>query len=431
MKTNKLNVLFISDARVTKNWGCRGTSASIVRLLDGVASEIESIPNLDKFYNPIRLSFLGWWPKSIPDRRLTAIIVRILKRLNLHDAFIQKLSLNQLSVSQIVERMYQCRASDKKVDSIFNKITACDVVIVNGEGDFIFDPNRSTRFMLAAFIKIAQESRKKVYLINAMFSKAPGQEIDKAGEVDTIEVLQSCDKILVRDRDSLSVLRFLRVDAGAEFCPDALFEIGPRVDLASSCCRQVPELLVPCHAEERFTPIDLSSPYIALGGSSAISKSDPSIAKSMYRKLLIRMRGEQLNVVLFQSCTGDQWLVELAEELSIPCVLVEAPLAAYSGFLGGAEVILSGRYHPSVIASSVGVPIVPLASNSHKMRALQKDMGYGDGTEFSFPPAEDEINKIVETLLAYKSNSKLKSQIMTRSEAFQKELKNTYAVLFD
>ena len=73
----------------------------------------------------------------------------------------------------------------------------------------------------------------------------------------------------------------------------------------------------------------------------------------------------------------------------------DTPVLAAAGILAGAQLYITGRYHPALMASAGGVPCVFMTSNSHKTKSLQELLGYDNPFEFSVFPDNNEILKIV------------------------------------
>jgi polysaccharide pyruvyl transferase WcaK-like protein len=77
-------------------------------------------------------------------------------------------------------------------------------------------------------------------------------------------------------------------------------------------------------------------------------------------------------------------------------VPVETPILLAATVLANSKLFVSGRYHPSIMASLGGTPCIFLGSNSHKNTALQEILEYESVEEFSAYPSSDECSKILE-----------------------------------
>lgn len=110
-------------------------------------------------------------------------------------------------------------------------------------------------------------------------------------------------------------------------------------------------------------------------GSSAAAWN-PKRAKPHYEALTQALKKLGQPLVLVQTCEGDAFLEDVAKEAGVPFIPVNIPVMAGAAVLARAEVFVSGRWHPSIMATLGGTPCVFLGSNSHKTRSLQEQIGY-------------------------------------------------------
>ena len=64
--------------------------------------------------------------------------------------------------------------------------------------------------------------------------------------------------------------------------------------------------------------------------------------------------------------------------------------------LANAMLFVSGRYHPSILASLGGTPCIFLGSSAHKMHSLQKLLEYEYIREFPVHPSNKEMDEMLE-----------------------------------
>ena len=94
---------------------------------------------------------------------------------------------------------------------------------------------------------------------------------------------------------------------------------------------------------------------------------------------------------------------------------MEFPILAVAKILANARVFISGRYHPSILASLGGTPCLLMGSNSHKTISLQYLLEYDNPIEFSVLPDKDECNKILDLAEEKLSNGNgLREKIKSR-----------------
>jgi polysaccharide pyruvyl transferase WcaK-like protein len=69
--------------------------------------------------------------------------------------------------------------------------------------------------------------------------------------------------------------------------------------------------------------------------------------------------------------------------------------------LAHARLFISGRYHPSILASLGGTPCIFLGSHAHKMGSLSMVLEYERHREFDAFPDDAEIAEIISTAQKY------------------------------
>ena len=85
--------------------------------------------------------------------------------------------------------------------------------------------------------------------------------------------------------------------------------------------------------------------------------------------------------------------------------------------MANAQVYISGRYHPAIMASLGGTPCVFMGSNSHKTWSLQSLLEYDNVIEYSPIPNEIEIAQIISDALKVANDNVLRSKIRARAKA--------------
>jgi polysaccharide pyruvyl transferase WcaK-like protein len=114
-----------------------------------------------------------------------------------------------------------------------------------------------------------------------------------------------------------------------------------------------------------------------------------------YRTLLRRLQELGPPVYLIEADGPDSFLEQIAIEEGVGIVPVYTPIVASASILANARLLISGRYHPSILASLGGTPCVFLGATSHKTQSLQRVLGYDEQTEFGIFPSDEEIERIV------------------------------------
>jgi polysaccharide pyruvyl transferase WcaK-like protein len=201
--------------------------------------------------------------------------------------------------------------------------------------------------------------------------------------------------VTTRDPRSLEFLRSIAPDVEAHYVPDALFAWNGRLGSDKRALAK-PEYLVPFHEHpERLGVWNFQQPYICVGGSSEAAK-DRARAAASYRRLLEALPRLGFPVVVTVSSTGDAFLEELAHELDLPMVPASTNVMAAAQILANAELVITGRYHPAILAGLGGVPCVLLGADSHKTASVQEMLGYPEVHVFSEQPSDSDVQTILE-----------------------------------
>jgi polysaccharide pyruvyl transferase WcaK-like protein len=141
-------------------------------------------------------------------------------------------------------------------------------------------------------------------------------------------------------------------------------------------------------------------PYICIGGS-ALAAKDKKRSAEHFSLLVEKAKGLGYPVYLTENCGGDSFLQKVAAETGVGLVPVETAIFMGGAILANARLFISGRYHPSILASLGGTPCIFLGSSAHKMHSLQKVLGYENPHEFSVYPSGSELEEILEMARDY------------------------------
>ena len=275
-----------------------------------------------------------------------------------------------------------------------------DLVVLDGDGDIIFStpPRRQTLFLLA-MIELGLRLGKPVFLVNSMISDCPLTGRNTATLAATRRLLAQCRAVTLRDQESLQYVQREMPEANASFVPDSLFTWFPIYQcspppLASDF---YPPSTGGGDAEVRF---DFSQPYICLGGGALVA-SEPGKSAPRYARLVEALGTLGCRVCLTQNDISDGFLQAIAREKQAGFVPANAPITACGATLANARLFISGRYHPSILASLGGTPCIFLESHAHKMSSLARLLAYEENKEFSAFPDDVEIAAIVSAARQY------------------------------
>jgi len=383
-KNNK--VFFVADNTDTANFGCRGTSRA---LMDIVTSKGLIINDRVK-RNELLTLFPG-----------TGIC---------NDVF------------QYISTVKQ----DNKIvyDTLLERINRSDILILNGEGSFIFQsPPRLDMLNMLVLFYACIELRKPFFLLNAMFtSYAQGSPYEEPFNEkifkQCIAILEKAAIVSSRDLISLDLIQKSGANINILYLPDALFSW---FDFYSNESSRLDLLLMNYHYCSSFNGIsdnviNFNKKYILMSGNSHAAHY-PDKAEKCFSELASSLKklaeANEMQFFLIECCIGDKILRHIGKNLGIPLIPVETNVRLAGYILGKAECFISGRYHPSILASLGGTPCVFMGSNSHKTLSLQEVLGevlLERQVTFNALPDSNEIKLIVNETI--KNMKKPRSEII-------------------
>lgn len=396
-----MRIIFIADNRCRTNFGCRGTSIALSQLMSkkhDIVSVVTGtytlkgggaifyIPLLPKFAYSILTKMPRW---NFIRNRWCTWVSKSKKRYKQFD-FISE------SPQKSIENFKKCLLANPHLEEFNIAKHSFDGIVINGEGTMIMStPARRDTLIYMMFMQWALNLGKKVYLVNAMFSDCPRSPRNHNTIKELEPLLIKCKYVSARDSFSFDYISNNMPKVNIHYFPDALFTWKQRLD-------NTPKILsgsyiLPFGAENdlSFDALDFSTPYICVSGSSAAAWTQES-AYLGYKKFLERLKKEfNIPIYLIEVCPGDKFLHRVGRDLGLPCVHVQTPILAGAKILSNAALYISGRFHPSILASLGGTPCVFFGSNSHKTMSLQTELLYDEVKEFSAIPQENEFDDII------------------------------------
>lgn len=233
---------------------------------------------------------------------------------------------------------------------------AADLVVLNGEGTLHPQPQMAR--WLPALHVLNQWQNKPLWIVNSTVSfKGSNQEAMFR------KVLPIADRICVRDPYSHAELG--EAGIASELCADCAYLTEPSPDVGGL-----------------LTSLGVKVPYAVVTGSVE-SKTWPVEVQAE----IIRHLSEQGFDVLFASSTRQDHV--LHERLGGTLKMLTHETAGHRELMaiqGKARLLVTGRYHPTILAALMGTPFVALPSNTRKMEALMETLG----TESFFLRADDK-----------------------------------------
>jgi polysaccharide pyruvyl transferase WcaK-like protein len=106
-------------------------------------------------------------------------------------------------------------------------------------------------------------------------------------------------------------------------------------------------------------------------------------------------------VYLTENDAPDAFLREVARRTGVGFVPANAPIVSCGAILAHARLFISGRYHPSILASLGGTPCIFLGSQAHKMGSLSRVLEYEVHQQFNVFPGDADIAAILNAARHY------------------------------
>jgi polysaccharide pyruvyl transferase WcaK-like protein len=303
-----------------------------------------------------------------------------------------------VSVANIISQ----KAKYVALAEIYNGVNEADVIIVDGDGDIIFStpPRRETLFLLA-MIELGIQLKKDVVLVNSMISDCPMTGRNLGTVAAAKRLLTQCSAVALRDPVSFDFVRAEMPGVTARYIPDSLFWWYSLYNRPTAKPPANGDFLLPFPERlDYWGMLDFSQPYICIGGG-ALAASQPARAIGSYVQLVQKIKELGLKVYLAENDAPDSFLHFVAAETNVAVIPVAAPILMCGAVLASASLFISGRYHPSILASLGGTPCIFLDSHAHKMSSLAKVLGYESDVHFSTFPEESDISGIVELARRY------------------------------
>lgn len=390
---------YAGDNRNRSNWGCRATSMALGALILECGSIVgTSMGSETASFSCRPTPFGGVFParfarivSRLSPSKLRSRLTALLEWTGTHFDFIEE------DPSASVERFLSIKNSYWWLAQLYAELNDADALVINGEGSMIFatPPRRDALFFLF-LIELATRLGKKTYYINAMVSDCPRSGRNLNTTTIASRVLKQCTAISTRDPDSLDLLHQLGVANNSHFIPDALFTWSIQTAAIAPSLTYSSRILEPFGDEEfRHLPsLDLNEPYLCLGGSSSAAWTQRE-AIDAYKRLASHLLGIGLPLLVVPTCDGDRFLTKVAEGLGLPMIHSRVPIRLGAAVLAKAAAFVSGRFHPSILASGGGTPCILMGSNSHKCLSLQRLLDFDSVAEFPALPDETACREIV------------------------------------
>ena len=410
----KNKILFVDDNRDSVNWGCRATSIALYRLLSGGFDVKETI-NKRSVDEQVPLCLFPFQNKYLAKGKYKNEIRQGLKKLINSQNLKSKLLLKFLAckgflidtdISKSVDRLIHYKKDFYELEAIYEKVSNADIVVINGEGSMIFTtPPRKDLLYQLMIIELSNKLKKPVFYINAMVSDCPNTGRNNDTYNTSMKILSKCNGVSVRDPFSLTILKGSPVKINAEYIPDALFTWYEdyKESLLIDCQNYINFFIPYPEYEHHIKRWDFSQPYICISDSSTPPKSVIEKNEEMFCILIEEVKKIGLPVYLVNT-GGKAFLNTVGQKTGTPIIPANTNIFFGGLVLSNAEILISGRFHPSILASLGGTPCIFLESNSHKTISLQRVLEYEECKTFPLNLSKNDIDEIIQKAHGFLEN---------------------------
>lgn len=403
-----MKIVYVGDNRNRGNFGCRATSTALSQI---ISKEHEIVGRIYGDYTNVdtgELFFYQYYPawlyKKISKfkywnylKKGLYLFNRMLKR---GKYYFSNFDFIDYDFEKSIKNLIKCIPANPHLKDFDLRQYDFDALVVNGEGSFIFATPPWRECLVEAMLMYwAEKMGKKVYYLNGMLSDDPYSERNRK----TIELVQpifnKAEVVSVRERYSFDYAKENFKDINLQQYPDALFSWYDLINDDFKVPNGKYIMGMSGANDESFKDFDFNKPYICVSASSSVGTASSSEGQAIeiYSKLVNEIKSEfsGINVFLVEVCEGDKFLNDVAKLTNTPIISIDTPILAAAKILANAKIYISGRYHPSILASLGGTPCVFMSSNSHKTKSIQELLDYEEINEYNVLPDEMERKKII------------------------------------
>ena len=404
-----MKIVYVGDNRNRGNFGCRATSTALSQIISKDNEIVGRIYGNYTNKDTGELFFYKYFPKWVYKacgelrywKHLKPAFYWFFKTLKRNKYYFSNFDFINYDFDKSINNLIKCLPANPHLNEFDLRQYDFDALVVNGEGSFIMATPPWRECLVEAMLMYwAEKMGKKVYYLNGMLSDDPYSEHNSK----TIEILQpifsEAEVISVRESVSFEYATKKFKNINLKKYPDALFSWYNYINDDFSVENGKYIIGMSGAKDNSFTDFDFTKPYICISASSSITTvtSNKQEAINIYSSLVreVKEKFKDLNIFLIEVCEGDKFLNIVAKETNTPIIPIDTPILSAAKILANARLYISGRYHPSILASLGGTPCVFMSSNSHKTYSVQELLEYDVIEEFNVLPDENERKKIIE-----------------------------------
>lgn len=437
-----MKIVYVGDNRNRGNFGCRATSTALSQIISKnneivgrVYGKYTNVDTGELFFYQYLPSFVYKFLGKLKNwQKLKSglyLFIRFLKR---GKYYFSNFDFVDYDFDKSINNLIKCLPANPHLKEFDLRQYDFDALVVNGEGSFIFaTPPWRECLVEAMLMHWAEKLGKKVYYLNGMLSDDPYSNHNEK-TIDIIKpIFEKAVVVSVREDFSYDYAKNNFKDINLVKYPDALFTWYDYVNDNFHINNGKYVIGMSGACDETFENIDFSKPYICVSGSSSVGLAANSVdeAVEVYSNLVDELKNSfSMNIFLVEVCEGDNFLRKVAEKTKTNLIPIDTPILSAAKILANAQVYVSGRYHPSILASLGGTPCVFMSSNSHKTLSIQKLLKYEDIKEFSVMPDKKERKLIIDCAKKkVKAGKELREIIKNRCKELSIEAKSQIVLL--
>ncbi|MDO4889072.1 MAG: polysaccharide pyruvyl transferase family protein [Candidatus Saccharibacteria bacterium] len=408
-----MKIVYVGDNRHRQNFGCRATSTALSQIISEENEIVGRIYGDYTNFDPGNQFFYQHFPsfvykrlgrKKESHREYIRQLFYAKNRIIKHGRyFFSNYDFISYDFEKSIKNLKRMIPANPELEAFDLDRYDFDALVVNGEGSFIFATPPWRECLIEAMLMYwAEKKGKKVYYLNGMLSDDPYSKRNYKTIDIVAPIFERAEVVGVRERFSLEYAKENFPKANIQYYPDALFSWYDLINDGFEVKNGKYFAGVNGATDEAYNELDFSEKYILVSGSSSVMlAADGDIKRivSIYSKLTNELKEAfpEHKVYLVEVCEGDRFLRKVSEYTGAPLIASDTPIVAAGKILANADVFISGRYHPGILASLGGTPCVFMSSNSHKTKSVQEVLDYGDIVEYDVLPDKEERKKIVES----------------------------------
>ncbi len=402
-----MKALLVGDNSTNPNWGGRGASIALYQML---ADKFQITGTITGSTFSLYSAGFGYVNTLLPPRYNWLFLNLLAKRHNrkIFDYYIRMEELLGAKdfiahdPVETVENILRYKSKHKEIQEVYDKAQNTDLLVIHGEGDVVFTtPPRREALLLLGMAELGLQLNKKVVFVNALISDCPITGCNQKTLEYARKTLSRCNAVVVRDHQSLEYVKKEMPEALSSLVPDSLFTWYPIIEKNGSVVPGNGDFILPYpENKDNLGKLDFSKQYICIGGSAQAAK-DPEKSTEYFTRLLVKIQELGYPVYLTENCGRDSFLQEIADKEGVGLIPVYTSIFMSGAILANARLFISGRYHPTILASLGGTPCIFLGSSAHKMHSIQKLLEYEYIHEFNVHPSSSEIEEILDLSRKY------------------------------